>query len=152
MRREVELASQPQAVCRVTCFQFRVQLMGRLEEGDAQRPPIALEAVPQGRERSVRVHPLAQIAEDLLAGSWPVQRFQLGPVFRLCLADEGQDRFWKDRPFAVETVWRNCYIAGRQEVGLDDGFEGDFSDDVGFHVRISAPPRLLSVCPAPTDS
>ena len=67
-RREVQLPGQPQAVRGVARLQLRVQLVRRLEEGRVQRPPVALEAVAQRRQRAVGVHPLAQVAEDLLAG------------------------------------------------------------------------------------
>ena len=79
-RREVKLAGQPEAVRRVARLQLRVQLVRRLEEGHVQRPAVALEAVAQRRERAVRVHPLAEVAEDLLAGLVAVQRLQLVPI------------------------------------------------------------------------
>jgi hypothetical protein len=75
--REAKLTGQPQAVSGIAGFEFRVQLMCRLEERRMERPPIALEAVPEGRERAVGVCPLAQIAEDLLISRLVSK--QLGP-------------------------------------------------------------------------
>ena len=71
--------------------------MRRLEVRCMERSPIALEPVSQRRERAVGVHPLAQIAEDLLAGLVAVQRLQLAPLRRLGLEDEGEDRVGEDR-------------------------------------------------------
>ncbi len=76
-----------------------------------QRSPVALEAVAQCRQRTVGVHPLAQVAENLLAGFLPVQSLQLVPLLRLSLADESQHRFWKDRPRAVEAVPVHGHVA-----------------------------------------
>ena len=101
-RREVQLPGQPQAIRRVARLQLRVELVRRLEVGRVQRPPIALEAVAQRRQGAMGVHPLAQVAEDLLAGLLPVQRLQPGPFLRLSGADEGQYSLGKDRPLAVE--------------------------------------------------
>ena len=103
-RREVQLPGQPQAVRGVTRLQLRVQLVRRLEVGHVQRSPVALEAVAQCRQRAVGVHPLAQVAEDLLAGLLPVQRLQPGPLLWLGRADEGKYGLGKDRPLAVEAV------------------------------------------------
>ena len=89
-----------------------------------QRPPVALEAVAQRRERAVRVHPLAQVAEDLLAGLVPVQRLQLGPLLRLRLADEGEHRLGKDRALAVEALAGDRHVAVLEQVRFDDGLEG----------------------------
>ncbi len=69
-----------------------------------QRPAVALETVAQRRQRSVDVHPLAQVAENLLAGLRPVKGLQLGPLFLLGLANESQHRFRKHRTLAVEAL------------------------------------------------
>ena len=110
-RREVKLPGEPQAVRGVARLQLRVQLVRRLEERHVQRPPVALEAMAQRRERAVRVHPLAQVAEDLLAGLLPVQRLQLGPLLRLGLADEGEHRLGEDRALAVEALAGDRHVA-----------------------------------------
>ena len=78
--------------------------MRSLEERRVERPPVALEAVAQRRERAVLVHPLAQVTKDLLAGFVAVERLQLGPLLRLGLANEGEHRSWEDRAIAVEIV------------------------------------------------
>ena len=65
--REVELPRNAEPVGGVTDFEIRVQPVRRLEEGDPQRVPVALEAVAQRRERTVGVHPLAEVAEHLVA-------------------------------------------------------------------------------------
>ena len=99
--------------------------MRGLEERHAcKRPPVALEAVAQGRERAVRVHPLAQVGEDLLAGLVPVQRLQLGPLLRLGLADEGEDRLGEDRALAVEALAGDRRVPILEQVRFDDGLEG----------------------------
>ena len=92
-RREMELAGESQAVGGVAGLQLGVQRVGRLEEGHTEYAAVALESVPQGRKRAVLVHPLAQVAEDLLSGPVAVQRLQPGPLLRLGLADEGEDGF-----------------------------------------------------------
>jgi hypothetical protein len=51
---------------------FRVELVRCLEEGHVQPPPVALEAMAQGCQHAVGVHPFTQVAEDLLAGFCPV--------------------------------------------------------------------------------
>ena len=117
-RREVKLPGQPQAVRGVAGLQLRVQLVRRLEERHVQRPPVALEAVAQRRERAVGVHPLAQVAEDLLAGLLAVQRLQLGPLLRLRVADEGEHGLGKDRPLAVEALAGDADIAVLRADGL----------------------------------
>ena len=73
------------------------------------------------------VHPLAQVAEDLLAGLVAVQRLQLGPLLRLGLADEGEHRLGKDRALAVEALAGDRHVAVLEEVRFDDGLEGGLS-------------------------
>ena len=73
-RGETELAGESEPVGRVARFELRVQLVGRLEKRRVQRPPVALEAVAQRRKRAVLIHPLAQICENLLAGSVTMER------------------------------------------------------------------------------
>ena len=122
----MELAGQSQAIRGIAGFEFRVQLVRRLEVRGVQRSPIALEPVPQCRERAVAVHPLAQIAEDLLAGLVAVQRLQLAPVPRLGLADEGEDRVRENRTIAVEAVAGNGSVAVLEQMRFNDGLEGGF--------------------------
>ena len=69
------MAGEAEPVGCVAGFEFRVQFMGRLEECRVERPSVALEAVTQGRERAVGVHPLAQVRENLLAGLVAVECF-----------------------------------------------------------------------------
>ena len=90
--REVELAGQAQPVGGVAGFKLRIQLVRRLEVRRTQRSTVAFEPVSQHGQRAVDVHPLAQIAEDLLAGPVAMKRLQPGPLLWLGLADEGQDR------------------------------------------------------------
>ena len=110
--REMELAGQSQAIRGIAGFEFRIQFVRRLEIRCMERSPITLEPVSQRRERAVGVHPLAQVAEDLLGGLVPVQCFQLAPVLRLGLSDEGEDRLGKDCTLAVEGFPRDRQVSG----------------------------------------
>ena len=103
-RREMKLARKAEAVGGVAGLEFRIQFVGRLEEGDAEGAAVAFEAVAEGSERPVRLHPFAEIGEDLLAGLVAVQGFKLCPFRRLSFADEGQDGLGEDRALAVEGV------------------------------------------------
>jgi hypothetical protein len=49
--------------------------MGRPEKGDSQRATVALKAVAQSRERTMQVHPLAEVAEYLSTRLVTVERF-----------------------------------------------------------------------------
>ena len=91
-----------------------------LEIGHAKRAAVALESVPQGRKRTVLVHPLAQIAEDLLAGPVAVQPFQLGPLSRLSFAEEGKRLFRENRAIPVETLASAPHIAVVQQMAFSD--------------------------------
>ena len=138
--RVTELAGQSQAIRGVAGFEFRIQLVRRLEVRRMERSPIALEPVPQRRERAVSIHPLAQIAEHLLPGLVSVQDLQLGPLLGLGLADEGQDRSGKDRPLAVEALAGNGNVSVLKQMRFDDGFEGGFGSALhgaGLEMRIS---------------
>ena len=117
-------------VCRVAGVQLRVQLMGRLEVGDAQGAAVALEAVPQGRQRTLIVHPFAKVGQDLLVGLLAKLGFQLGPFIRLRLADEVENGSGKDGAVAVKAFIGNGDIAVCQQVRLDDGFEGGLGGGV----------------------
>ena len=112
--------------------------MRRLEEGDAKRPAVALEAVAQRREDAVDVHPLAQIAEDLFSRLVAVQRLQLGPLLRLGLADEGEDRFGKDRTLAVEAIAGNGNVSVLEQMRFDYGLEGGLGVTTLAHAAILA--------------
>src|SRR4051794_21084755 len=103
-----------------------------------QRAPVALEAVTERRKRAVLVHPLAQVAENLLASLAPVERFQLGPLLRLRLADEGEHRLGEDRTLAVEALARDRHVAVLEEVGFDDCLEGGFRVTTLDHAAILA--------------
>ena len=97
--------------------------MRRLEEGDTQRPAVALEAVPQRRQRPLGVQPLAEIRQNLLARLQTVQRLQPRPLPRLRLADEVKRRVREDRTLAVEAVSRQAHVAVGEQMRLDDGLE-----------------------------
>src|SRR5262249_17733724 len=107
--------------------QLRVQLMRRLEVGRVQRSPIALEAVAQRRQHAIGVHPLTQVAEDLLVGLLPVQGLQPGPLLWLGRADEGKYGLRKDRSLTVKATPIHDYVAVGEEVGFDDGLKGSFA-------------------------
>ena len=135
-RREMKLASEAQAVGGVAGLELGIQFVGRLEPGHAERAAVALESVPQGRKRTVLVHPLAQIAEDLLAGPIAMQPFQPGPLFRLGITDEGEDLSRENRAFAVEALAGDPHIAAVQQVGFDDRLEGGFAGPLHFTVAL----------------
>ena len=122
----MKLTGQSQAVRGVARFQLRIEFVRCLEKRRVQCPPVALEAMAQRSERAVLVHPLAQVAENLLAGLVTVQCLQLGPLFRLRLADEGEYRLREDRAFAVKALTRYGYVPVRKQVAFDDSFEGGF--------------------------
>ena len=121
--REAELPGQPQPVGGVAGLELRIEAVRGLEVRRAEGPAVALEPVPQGGERAVDVHPLAQVAEDLLPGPVAVQRLQPGPLGGLRLADEAEDRLGKDRPRPVEAVPGDGHVAVRQQMCLDHGLE-----------------------------
>ena len=54
-------------------------------------------------ERTVRVHPLAKVRENLLSRSITVQRLQSSPFYGLGFADESEDGVGEDGAVAVET-------------------------------------------------
>ena len=139
--REMELAGQSQAIRGIAGCEFWIQLVRRLEVRRMKRSTIALEPVSQRRERTVGVHPLAQIAEDLLARLVAVQRLQLAPLRRLGLADEGEDPVGEDRTLAVEAVAGNGNVAVLEQMHLDHGLEGGFGVTSHAHAAI-----LASLC------
>ena len=122
-----ELAGDPDAVGRVGGLQLRVQPVRGLEERRPQRAAVALEAVAQGCERAVGVHPLAQIGQHLFAGLLSEERFQLRPFAGLRLADEVEHGLREDRALAVEARTGDRQIAVAQQVGFDDRLEGGFA-------------------------
>ena len=119
----MELAGQFQAIGGVARFMLRIQFVHGLEVRRMERSPATLEPVSQRGERAVDVHPLAQIAVDLLAGLVAVQRLQLDPLLRLGPTDEGEDRLGTDCTAAVEAVAGDGLIAVRQKMRIDHGFE-----------------------------
>src|SRR5438876_5497406 len=98
-----------------------------------KRPPIALETMTQSRKRPIDVHPLAQVAKNLLAGLVPVQRLQLGPLLRLRFANEGENRLWKDRSVAVETLSRDSHVSVLKQMRFDDRLKGPFGVTTSAH-------------------
>ena len=144
VRREMELAGKSQAVGGIASLEFRIQIVRRLEVRRAKRSAVALEPMTKCRERAVSVHPLAQIAEHLLLSLGAVKPFQLGPILWLGFADEGKDRIGKDCAFAVEAVPGDRHITIREQMRLDNGFEGCFGMTTLAHVAIPASFRLNS--------
>ena len=122
-RREAELARDAGAVGGVARLQLLVEPVRGLEERRAQRPAVALEPVPERRQGAVRVHPLAQIGQNLLAGLRPQQRFQARPLLRLRRSDKVERRLGKDRAFPVEPAGGHRHVAVRQQVGFDHRLE-----------------------------
>src|SRR5215813_12144140 len=78
-------------------------------------------------QHAVGVHPLAQVAENLLAGLLPVQCLQPGPLLWLGRSDKGEHGLGKDCPLAVEAATVHGYVAVSEELGFNDGFEGSFA-------------------------
>src|SRR5205809_916840 len=114
--------------------------MRRLEECDAKRPAVALEAVTQCRKRAIGIHPFAQISDDLFARLRSVQGLQFAPLLWLRLPDERQDSFGKECSFAVEAGAVDGEIARSQEPLLDDVLEGEFQvgDDCHFFLAFDS--------------
>src|SRR5262249_41576815 len=83
---------------------------------------------------------LTQVAEDLLAGFFPVQRLQPGPLLRLGCADKGEHGLGKDCPLAVEAAPVHGYVASGEELGFNDGFEGSFAMPLAHTFAPSARP------------
>ena len=121
-----ELAGDADAVGLVARLQFGVQSVRRLEEGHAQGPPVALEAVPQRGQGAVSVHQLTQVGQDQLAGPRAVQCFQLAPLFGLRLADERQRNLREDGALTVEAGLVHRYVALGEQVQLDGGLKSGF--------------------------
>ena len=57
--RKMQLPRDSKPVSFVTLFQFRIELMGRFEEGHPQGPAVTFEAMAQGGQGTIGVHPLA---------------------------------------------------------------------------------------------
>jgi hypothetical protein len=55
-------------ICQSTRSTSKCTSLRRLEKGHVQPPVVALEAVAQGCQSTIGVHPLAQVTENLLAG------------------------------------------------------------------------------------
>ena len=79
------------------------------------------------------VHPLAEIAEDLFSRLVAVQRLQLGPLLRLGLANETEDRLGEDRTLAIEAVTGNGNVSVLEQMRFDDGLEGSLGVPVTAH-------------------
>jgi hypothetical protein len=123
----MKLAREAEAVGGVAGFEFRVQIVGGLEVGDTEGAAVTFEAVAEGGERPVGIHPFAEIREDLLGGLVAVQGFKLCPFRRLGIADEGQDSLGEDRALAIEGAGGDTLIliAVVQQMGFDDCFESE---------------------------
>jgi hypothetical protein len=104
----------------------------RLEESHAQRSPVTFETVAQRGEAAIGVHPLAKVGENLLTGLRAVQRFQLGPFLRLCLADETEHHLRENGSLAVEAIFVHRNKPMTKQVLLDGDFKGNFGD-TGWH-------------------
>ena len=137
----MELPGKPQTIGGIARFEFRIELVRRLEVRRMEHSPVTLEPVSQRRERAVGIHPLAQVAEYLLAGLVPVQDLQLGPLLRLGLADEGEDRLGEDCTLAVEALALNRHVSVLKQVCFDDGLEGSFGVPANAHGYNCPPTR-----------
>ena len=63
------------------------------------------------RERTVGVHPLAQVGQDLFAGLLREKGFKLRPFLALSPTDKRQNCIREDRTVAVEVLTRHRHIA-----------------------------------------
>jgi hypothetical protein len=122
-RREMKLAREAEAVARVAGFGFRVQLVGGLEVGDTEGAAVTFEAVAEGSEGPVHIHPFAEVGENLLGGLVAVQGFQLGPLLGLRRADESQSRVRKDGALPVEPFVGNLLIPVLKQAILNHRLE-----------------------------
>ena len=82
------------------------------------------------------VHPLAQIPEELLSGPVAVQGLQPGPLLRLGLADEGQDRLGEDRTLLVKDFTLHRHVSVLEQMRFEVGLEGGFGTSGGAYAVI----------------
>ncbi len=78
-------------------------------------------------ERTVRVHPLTKVRENLLSRSITVQRLQPGPFFGLSVTDKRNYDVGENRTVAVEAFAGNGNVSVLKQVRFDDGLEGGFA-------------------------
>ena len=143
--RIMKLAGETEPVGGVAGFEFWIQLMSGLEKCGIQRASVALEPMAQRSERSVRVHPLAKVIDNLVTGSIAVKRLQPGPVSGLRVANERQHRVRKDRAFPIETISDDGDVPVRQKMSFDDSLEGGFGGlDQVFTPYNRGNPRSMS--------
>lgn len=69
---------------------------------------------------------MGQVFKDSGLGIDTVKGFQLGPLFGLAGADEGEDYCGEEGVAEVICRWCDGLVTVGQQVGLDDGFETGF--------------------------
>src|SRR5580658_1691952 len=121
----MKLARQAEPVGRVARLQLRIQFMRGLEERHAKGSAVALKAMAQRSQRPVRIHPFAEICEDLFAGLIAVQRFELRPFGGLRLSDEVQHGLREDGPLAIKRLTSHALVPALKQVGFDYRLEGE---------------------------
>ena len=102
-----------------------------------------------GRERAVLVNPLAQIAEDLLAGLVPVQSLQL-PQARFArrrLGNSGEHQLGENGAFAVKALAVDGYVPILEEMRFDDGLEGGYGMTGRAHNSLRASGQVSYASP-----
>ena len=123
----------PTPVRGVAGLEFRIESVRRFEICRLEGATVALEAVAQRRERTVTVHPFAEIREDLLAGLVAVERFKLRPLLRLGLPNETQYHVREDRARTVDPLAIDWNITVREEMRFYRGLEGKFGMPTAAH-------------------
>src|SRR5688572_13497238 len=92
----------------------------------------------QRGERAVRVHPLAEVSEDLLARPRPMQRFELRPLLGLRLLYEVENNGREDGARAIVSITRDRDVAVSDKVVLDNSLEGSLGVPRNAHAVLRA--------------
>ena len=92
----------------------------------------------QGMQRTIGIHPFAQIGQDLSSGVLGVQGFQLSPLFRLRVLDKTNNLVRENRPRPVKLA-RNVAVAAGEQVGFNDALKGGFAMGGCFHADVLEP-------------
>jgi hypothetical protein len=103
-RREAKLTGQAQPIRGVALFELGVKLVCCFKEGNLEGAAVALEAMAQSCEGTVRIHPLAQVGKNLVARLVAVQRLELGPLLGLGPSDEFEDSVRENPAESIEVV------------------------------------------------
>src|SRR5207244_5193232 len=109
-----------------------------LEISEAKRLAVKLEPMPEHVERAFRIQFLDQRAEEQLFQPSGVQRFHLGPQFRLSVLDECENLRREQGPILIPLrIAAGLPAAASEQDFLNVGLEGTFvglTHEGGCHV------------------